>query len=207
MSDLKKWGSEAYQLLRAIKGRHSPLKRVTLIALADATFTAVSLKTALGSKQTASHTAHYKWMHNDAAYRAAFDFLVGSEAAPGIARQARDAELDQMLQAAVAQVEQAHLDLQLLSAEAVQTYAEMLKAETAVTYEGQIFDHVADNRARIAAANAILDRIPQLAKTRKSDITSGGEPLAAPISIEQIVIARQKAAEELAEWSPGAGSE
>lgn len=186
-NELKKWGEEAYTLLRAIRGAHSTKKRATILALADAVYTAVSLNSVLKyNPATGSKTAHYKWLGNDPAYAAAYAYLVGDlspdvDTGRGLAWSTREAELDDDRLIAVVKIEKARVRLDMLSLRAVDAYAEALDAEyTTVTDNGQVF-HTADHRTRLIAANAIADRVPKLVKSSQVDLTSDGERIAAPV--------------------------
>lgn len=187
-NELKKWGEEAYALLKEIRGAHCTKKRATIIALADAVYTAASLNSVLKNNDaTGSKTAHYKWLDNDPAYAAAYAFLVGDLSPDaelnrrGLARRALDAELDEDALTAVFKIEKARTKLDALSLRAVLAYEDALDAEFVNVQENGAMNVSPDHRTRLLAANAITDRIPKLAKSSQVDLTSGGERIEAPV--------------------------
>ncbi len=190
-NELKKWGEEAYALLKDIEGTHCIKKRATILALADAVYAGSSLNNVLKNNQTTgSKTAHYKWLDNDPGYAAAYAFLVGQllgtdETKRGLAWTTREAELDDDRLIAVVKIEKARIKLDMLSLRAVDAYAEALDAEYVTFSEGGEAYHTADHRTRLIAANAITDRVPKLVKSSQVDLTSGGKEIKSGMTLDE----------------------
>lgn len=177
-SRFKQWGDEAYWLLRAITGQKSTKKKDTLLALADAAYVGESMNNTFARSETSSKTAHYKWLEKDPAYKAAYEFMVGNEEAPGLALNRRYEELEEEEAQAVAALEYARRKLKMLSRDAVDVLADALTAESfSYVEDGGEAHYMPDHTNRRLAAKEILDRNPKTAANSKQDITSGGEKL------------------------------
>lgn len=144
------WEEEAQELLASIvDGQHYRKKRRTILALAEAAYINVSQATVYRLPGCASKVAHYKWRDNDPAYEAAYQFLIGDPAMPGIARQQREQEIDEQESLAISALAEAKNVLRMASADAAHTLTDALAAATS---------HGPKWHERIQAANSILDR-------------------------------------------------
>lgn len=171
---LGRWGERAYELLRAIPAPEARKKRTTLLAIADAVIVGRSLVSVFEQPNTCSRTIHYnKWMHQPE-YRAAYDWLVGNDDAPGLARKEAEAAELREYERATTQIATARHELQMASLPAVRRMVAALDAENGVYYEGgKIADEPA-HAVRLKAASEIADRIPELAKVASG--RDGGAP-------------------------------
>lgn len=152
------WEEAAQELLDAITdGQHYRKKRRTIIALADAAYGNRSQASVFTLASCASKVAHYKWRENDPAYEAAYQFLIGDVAKPGLARKQRELEIDEQEQLAISALAEARATLRIHSAEAAHTLVEALSARTS---------HGPKWHERISAANSILDRSDQETASR-----------------------------------------
>lgn len=144
------WGEDAMQLVNDIvDGPHFRKKRHTLLLLTEATYHNQSQAEVFKLVSCASKVAHYKWRDVDPAYEAAYQFLIGNTALPGIARLRREHELDEAEQRAIGALAEARATLRLSASEAAYTLQDALKAENAYGPKWH---------ERISAANSILDR-------------------------------------------------
>lgn len=144
------WGEEAQALLaNIVDGQHYRKKRRTILALAEAAYINVSQATVFRSPNCASKVAHYKWRENDPDYEAAYQFLVGDPALPGLARQQREQEIDEQESLAISALAEAKNVIRMAAADAAYTLTEALQAKTS---------HGPKWHERISAANSILDR-------------------------------------------------
>lgn len=144
------WGEEAQRMLENIvDGQHYRKKRRTILALAEAAYINVSQATVFRMPGCASKVAHYKWRENDPDYEAAYQFLVGDPALPGLARQQREQEIDEQESLAISALAEAKNVIRMAAADAAYTLTEALQAKTS---------HGPKWHERIQAANSILDR-------------------------------------------------
>lgn len=169
MTKLTNWGEEAHKLLKDIKGQHSHKKRLTLLALADCEYTGEAQGGVFKDPTCGSKTAHYKWLEEDTVYKAAYDFLVGNEETPGLARQKRQEEEDEAELEAVTAVSQARRKLKLLTMDAIKTL------ECALSF--------GEWGESIRAANSILDRNPETMSGTKQQHSG---TIARPITIIEV---------------------
>ena len=195
-----KWGREFFEILQKITPPSVRHKKTTLILLADAVvagkpFAAV-FKPSPSRRACAAQTHYQKWM-NDTAYRAAFDALIGTADAPGLARRRREEMLDEEAARALAQIGEAHRKLQLLALPAVEAMERGLTAETRIYYKDIEVATVPDTASQLRAARDIADRIPQLARSQKTDLTVTADPLT--ITPAGLQAAQEKARAELEE--------
>lgn len=150
---LSNWGEEAIAMLHAVDtGRHYRKKRTTLLRLAEATYLNRSQASVFRDSHTtgvASRVAHYKWRNTDQQYEACYQYLVGDPSTPGVAKLAREQELDEDEGLAISALVEARTRLQLATAEAVKTLVAALSAKDRY---GPLW------RERIVAANSILER-------------------------------------------------
>lgn len=179
------WGAEAIALLDEIKNPHARRKRSTLIALADAVLDGQPFARVWERRDCASDNAHYRWLTSDPAYKLAYNHLVGDPSAPGLARQQYEAMTDQMEADAVTAVARARHGIRINSEEAVMALVKALEANRPLVIDGEVRDYP-DTTNRVAAAKALLDRLPETAPASKQDITSGGEKLPATFAIAGI---------------------
>lgn len=165
------WGEEAQRLLAAITTGEYRKKRRTLLALAHAAYAGVAYSKvfALDSAYTGSRTVHYeKWLRDDPAYRAAFEYLCRRGERLGLALLRRDTEFADEEMEALAALERSRQRLALLSERAVDTLEAAMQAEDA------------DWNARIRAAKEVLDRPPATAPAQRmvieddNDVASEG---------------------------------
>ena len=160
-----RWGDEAYDLLMAIKGQQVQKRRVTLLRLADYRIAAAPLLRVYDRPDTINESNHYKHLRTDPVYKKAHQHL--TNLALGIVQARQAAEIE----SAAAVVEHAAARLGLLSQSAVDVLESGLKAEKAIVVQQgehmQYVEYVTDYGERRQAANSILDRSPQTAKSRK----------------------------------------
>jgi hypothetical protein len=167
--DYKRWGDEAYAVLRAINGQHSTKKKQTLLLLADAAYLGESQVSVFKSeKAAASRTAHYRWLENDEAYAVAYAFLIGTDEAPGLATAAYREEMEEQEQTAVRELAGARHKLKILAGTAVAALEEALQAQALIVDRGGEKHWYADHTNRRLAANSILDRNIETAVSSKS---------------------------------------
>jgi hypothetical protein len=174
---MNEWGEEAKALLKSIHGQHSTKKRLTLIALADATYAGKAQAAVFKNPSCASKVAHYKWLDNDPAYKAAYDYLVGSDVAPGVARARFMEDEEERETSALATIARARRKLRLLSGRAVDELEDLLNATITIHKDGEPILTIADSQVRLRAANSILDRNPETAVNSRADHTTGGDKL------------------------------
>jgi len=152
------WQELAQDLLASIvTGQHFRKKRRTILALADAAYMNVSQATVYRLQGCASKVAHYKWRDVDPQYEAAYQFLVGDPATPGVARVQREQEIDEQEHLAISALAEAKNVLRMAAADAAYTLTDALHAETS---------HGPKWHERISAANSILDRSDQETATK-----------------------------------------
>lgn len=147
---LDEWGEESWALIQAIEeGPHYRKKRTTILRLAEAAYLNVPQKAVFSRPDCAARTSHYKWRKTDPAYEEAYLFLVGDATEPGLAKQLREAELDEDEVNAISSLQEARTRLRLASRDAVEVLVDALDAFVGGKPQW---------RERIMAANSILDR-------------------------------------------------
>ena len=152
------WEELAQDLLaNIVDGQHFRKKRRTILALAEAAYINVSQATVYRLPGCASKVAHYKWRDVDTDYEAAYQFLVGDVATPGLARLQREQEIDEQEHLAISALAEAKNVLRMAAADAAYMLTEALHAQTS---------HGPKWHERITAANSILDRSDQETATK-----------------------------------------
>lgn len=166
MKNNSEWGDRARELLDQIRPPMARQKRATLLAIADAALSGRSQWWLFSTKNrpagTVSKPVHYRFLAEEPAYRAAYDYLVGQAASK------RETELGEQEAEALRQIAEARLLLQHLSLPAVRELQAILNG-------GE------DGELRLRAANSVLDRVAGLGA--KADLTSGGEPIGSAATI------------------------
>ncbi|MCO5189391.1 MAG: hypothetical protein M9928_21770 [Anaerolineae bacterium] len=178
-----RWGVEAWECLKQIRGANYEKRRRTLLLMADYKLAGKSLNAVFGRNDAISERIHYKHKANDSAYAAAFDFLIGSDDAPGLVLREleRRSELESV--SVIGAVEAAQRRLVLLSPAAVEAFADGLEAVTTLyaTDKGRVVfeKEIPDHTTRLRAADMITRRVPGLQPGSTADVMSGGEQLQA----------------------------
>ncbi len=173
--ELSNWGQAVNRLLVDVNSGQGDLRRRTLLALADAVYAGVSMNSVLSKRVddgrvTGSAPSHWKWRREDPAYEAAFQFLIGTPATPGVARVAGESVTSEQEAEALASIDGARTRLHLLALPAVERLEAALEA-TELKLDPHGHEHVhPDFSTQVRAASEILDR--------GDETTSGSGPVA-----------------------------
>lgn len=176
------YGPEVASALKAIRKGQPRLKRLTLLALADAMIAGETQLSAFQLTDTATRRTHYRWLKDDPAYHAAHTILIGSEEEPGLARQGLMAVLDAESDEALLLWRQAGTLLKTHTSAAVRTLIESLSAQD-VKVDPRGGEHVVpDNAARLRAALAIIELTAGREQADK-DADKGDKPLRVELTL------------------------
>jgi hypothetical protein len=179
------WGDQVDDLLAGITGRHHRKKRHTLLKLAEATYLNQSQASVFKLQSCASKVAHYKWRQVDPAYEEAYLFMIGDEDRPGLARVAREEELDALERQAVSAISQARTELRIATADAATALRDALSARDRFGPDWSI---------RVKAATAILDRADDETAQRSAVNVTTVEDAIAKVYGQAGALASQRAA-------------